>query len=156
MYTLLNNHQNLRLTNISVSLYSYHFLLYCHTEWSKTKRNIVWYHLYEESKRNDTNELTKQRACRFHVIFFPSHHAVLISDSIIHTLAFMPATSTNSLHPFFSSPTAFALAEALTISCPHSFPPIYSSQGCQGQCTKTKEELGSVYRPIMVFVASRD
>ena len=31
----------------------------CHTEWSKSdrERHIVWYHLYEESKKKSTNEL---------------------------------------------------------------------------------------------------
>ena len=29
----------------------------CHTEWSKSKTNIIWCHLYVESKKNDTNEL---------------------------------------------------------------------------------------------------
>ena len=28
-----------------------------HTKWSKSKINIVWYHLFVESKKNDTNEL---------------------------------------------------------------------------------------------------
>ena len=28
-----------------------------HTNWSQTKTNIIWYHLYGESKKNDTNEL---------------------------------------------------------------------------------------------------
>ena len=27
------------------------------TKWSKPKTNIIWYHLYVESKTNDTNEL---------------------------------------------------------------------------------------------------
>ena len=29
----------------------------CHTEWSQRKTKIIWYHLYVESKRNDTNGL---------------------------------------------------------------------------------------------------
>ena len=27
-------------------------------KWSQRKTNIVWYHLYAESKKTDTNELT--------------------------------------------------------------------------------------------------
>ena len=27
-----------------------------HTKWSKSKTNIIWQHLYVESKKNDTNE----------------------------------------------------------------------------------------------------
>ena len=155
MYTLLNNHQNLRLTNISVSLYSYHFLLYCHIEWSKTREISYDITYMRNLKRNDTNELTKQSlqaSCNSLSITMSCWFLIFT----VHTLAFTPATSTNSLHPSLSSLSAFALAQALAISCLHSFPPIYSSQGCQGQCAKTKEELASVDRPIMVFIASRD
>ena len=28
-----------------------------HTKWSQSKTSIVWYRLYAESKKNDTNEL---------------------------------------------------------------------------------------------------
>ena len=28
-----------------------------HIMWSKSKTKIIWYHLYVESKKNDTNEL---------------------------------------------------------------------------------------------------
>ena len=34
----------------------------CHTEWSKVRQrstNIVWYRLYVESKKKDTNESKK-------------------------------------------------------------------------------------------------
>ena len=31
------------------------------TEVSQTKTNIIWYHLYVESKKNDTNELIYKR-----------------------------------------------------------------------------------------------
>ena len=28
-----------------------------HIKWSKIKTNIIWHHLYVESKKNDTDEL---------------------------------------------------------------------------------------------------
>ena len=28
-----------------------------HTKWSKSEKTNIWYHLYVESKKNDTNEL---------------------------------------------------------------------------------------------------
>ena len=28
-----------------------------HTKWSKSKTNIIWYHLYVESKKDDTSKL---------------------------------------------------------------------------------------------------
>ena len=31
------------------------------SEVSQTKTNIIWYHLYVESKKNDTNELIQNR-----------------------------------------------------------------------------------------------
>ena len=32
-----------------------------HTKWSKSKTNIIWYHLYVEFLKNDTNELIYKR-----------------------------------------------------------------------------------------------
>ena len=35
-----------------------------HTKWCKSKTNTIWYHLYVESKKNDTNELNLQNRNR--------------------------------------------------------------------------------------------
>ena len=32
-----------------------------HSKWSQRKTNIIWYHLYMESKQNDTNGLIYKR-----------------------------------------------------------------------------------------------
>ena len=31
-----------------------------HTKWSKLEINIIWYHLYVKSKKNDANELSNK------------------------------------------------------------------------------------------------